>query len=441
MLLQLDDVKVKFLFFVAFVVVLITIVKCARDVDAVMSPTGTTITQNRLPSKAATRAATFSYFGLSGMSNATFSRREHELFDKTIATSDSANRQRIVGRCENRGLYLGTGDLGAYDCAKACNSSNYEYTYVPRDAAYVMKFFALEKYGAYCLPTEMAKCNLRTGSIVRTATGGWACRPTWPRFAGGRYANEIRVCNGQVVDRIASPTEPRLYVNFIPDDVLPVSIESGPIDERLSSGEFRFACASEHPELAASIVDDMGNPFITTPEVSRLHQTRNVCNNLLFRGPTENAPNFLTGDCNCLSDPSIVPFGRIRTRSGTSANKTDIECSPCIFGPMKNVDADHSVFNVPRRCLKTFHYSARLAPISNSTGNRVANEDSVLFVDLLPCGTTELSTLSKSCVNALLYASKFDFPSRFAFKIIDRATNLLSLQDSVSFDDLIVKKG
>lgn len=400
---------------IAILVIIVTIVKCTRELSSSIQPSRNR-SATQPPTTQATEAASFSYFGLPGMVNASYAKREHRLFDKTIATSDLANKDRIVERCESQGLYLGSADLGVHDCSKACNSSNYDYAYVPYQAVYTMNFFALEKPGAYCLPTEMAKCNLRTGSIVRTSTGGWACRAMWPRIAGGQNANEIRVCNGQLVDRISSIAAPRLYVDLIPRDILPITSEHGPEEERLSTGEYRFACADEHPGLAPAIVDDMHNSYIASSELPRLTRIRNVCNDLVYNGPTDNRPNFTTGNCDCTVNPSVVPFGRIRL-GDVDMDKTNIECSPCIFGPIKKENSDHGMFNVPRRCLKTFHYSARLTRTANRNSSPTA-EDVVLFVDVLPCGRSSFSQRGKACLNSTLYASKFDYPSHFAYNVM-----------------------
>lgn len=402
----------------------------------------------RPPKTAATLAATYSYFGLEGMSDTSFTQREHQIYDKVISTSDMKNSERIVERCEAKGLFLGDEDIGDYDCAKACNSPDYTYTYISPHSLYLAKFFARNKPGAYCLNTEINKCNTKMGAIIKTHNG-WSCRPQWPQFAGGENANEIRVCNGRIADRILSSSDPKIYTDLIPDDIVPIPLSLRPDTQTVASSDtsnkqqYRFVCADEYEQhVPSSKVDDMGNAYIEATEISRLERIRNICNDLNYHGPKHNKPDFATGDCKCV-ETNTVKFGRIRHNQMYTSN---IECSPCIAGliddgetSLNSNNRKYGSFNVPRRCIKIFHRNYRLVSAQSSYDddygqNKINKRDSSgaifvgnqqrllgtapLGIDILPCGTRTLSFKGKACLNGTLNVSVGGIPSPTAFSLL-----------------------
>lgn len=169
-------------------------------------------------------------------------------------------------------VFLGLADIYE-NCAERCRSTDYYYTYIDPKKSVVVNGKSL--VGAYCLPKEIAKCNLNTSFAV-VGLNGYKCISKFPILLGGSSGNEIVGCrNGRLRDGLE---------NLIYQDHVPYNIYIDDVDEKLQDGSFRFSC-------------DVDKDNIKLPETiaSRFEYATNVCTLLDPDGKVD----VKTGKCTC----------------------------------------------------------------------------------------------------------------------------------------------
>lgn len=165
------------------------------------------------------------------------------------------------------------------NCESFCGSSYTKKTLTEKN------LYAGLEPGVYCIPYELDTCHPHTGMIVKDAHG-WSCISKYPFVFGGADADEIISCNGDIIDRI-DPGHPVTYKNKIPREL---KIFDNPETEKNSIGEWRFVCPKRY--------DSMNNQYVST-DVSRLHEVRNVCAQMLVNDAARSIPDFVNGSCIC----------------------------------------------------------------------------------------------------------------------------------------------
>lgn len=122
--------------------------------------------------------------------------------------------------------------------------------------------------GAWCV-TATARCNMRTGYVVATASGV-ACKTKFPNMFGGESAATVVACHNQVYRATGSV----LYDYLRNEPVDPLTVAMTHEDELLPDGRHRFACKFSD--------DSHGNRYVANP-LNRFHPMQNHCNKTLFR--------------------------------------------------------------------------------------------------------------------------------------------------------------
>lgn len=134
----------------------------------------------------------------------------------------------------NDGLFLGHSDSQTIDCNDVCGGEGkYEYKYIDAHHRVVVNNRMLER-GAWCLPSELAKCNLNV-SYALSGIDQYQCVTAYPDIFGGSTGNRIVACLpfNSIIDRKTD----KIYSQYIPPNF---SIDD--IDERLDDGSFRYQC-------------------------------------------------------------------------------------------------------------------------------------------------------------------------------------------------------
>lgn len=137
--------------------------------------------------------------------------------------------------CGN-GRFLGESDDSSWDCSSICTGGSegqFEYKFIEEGHKVIVNNSIL-KPGAWCLPRELARCNLNI-SYALSGINGYECRTAYPLVLGGITGNRIVACApfNSIVDRKENVT----YRSFVPPD-----FELNSLDEMLSDGSFRFTC-------------------------------------------------------------------------------------------------------------------------------------------------------------------------------------------------------
>lgn len=185
--------------------------------------------------------------------------------------------------------HLGYSDV-LTDCTSTCGA-DYNYVFVDEGKDVVINKVRL--YGAYCMKSEISKCNLNT-SMATVGLDGYKCISHFPTILGGVNGRNIIACGGRMKDDLLGVT----YENFIPSNL---SLSSKGFDEVLSNGKYRFTCAT--------------GVAIPQSIATRLETERDICSLLDPQGSVD----FERSRCNC-------PKGHVIEGDETSI------CSACQSG-------------------------------------------------------------------------------------------------------------
>jgi hypothetical protein len=327
---------------------------------------------------------------------------------------DPSTQETPKSKCQSRGLYLGETDIPT-DCETLCESADFVYKFFST-ASFITEDTLLNKRGAYCVPKKVSKCNPFTASTINSVYD-WKCLPKWPSVFGGEDGNEIKTCNGSILDRLTG----QVYNQLIPIN-LPLT---DPFTEKVSwqtafgdtssssqqqhNDVYRFICTDDELNLEngrptkralnATKYDFMHNKYIAPYVFSRFERIRNQCASLIYNASEGIQPNFFTGNCGCIKGihGSLIASENIHGEHDTDAGEFDPNnivqrpyiCSPCIGGFNQR---QHYV-NVPRKCIKSFDTTFR----GQKHEKNIAN--------LLPCGVKTFSKPTASCLNGFTYPS------------------------------------
>lgn len=234
----------------------------------------------------------------------------------TAFNYDSAN---IFNRSCSGGLLLDTKNpKHIVDCSEFCDDGSdqqYEHKII-EDGQRVIVNRLLLKPGSWCLPKEIARCNLNV-SYALSGINGYECRSIYPEVLGGITGNQIVGCapfNG-IVDYL----EKKLYMGYVSP-----YIQIGDINERLvGDGQFRYRCYIPTESLA----DYM--PLSEMELNNRFQLTSNVCGAFDPVGRY----NIESGNCICRADSGGDTLVTTERRNKTSNVISQLRpCSTCTSG-------------------------------------------------------------------------------------------------------------
>lgn len=152
-------------------------------------------------------------------------------FDTLVSLGQTKNEMFLDNNfsCAN-GIFLGFFDVYE-NCAKKCQNDDYVYRFIHQEDSVIINSKKL--FGAYCLPTQVAICNLNTSSMV-LGTDGFKCISNYPLLLGGSFGTEIIGCKSKSIrDNLTGS----IYHNFVPNNL----IMNDP-DELIENGAYRFQC-------------------------------------------------------------------------------------------------------------------------------------------------------------------------------------------------------
>jgi hypothetical protein len=337
---------------------------------------------------------------------------ELQVVSYSVKYIDPSTQETPTSKCQTRGLYLGEADI-PFDCETLCESPDFVYKFFST-ASFITEHTLLNKKGSYCIPKKVSKCNPFTANTVNSVYD-WKCLPKWPSIFGGKDGNEIKTCNGSMIDRLTG----QVYNQLIPNN-LPLT---NPFEEKVSwetafgskptstqpKEVHRFICTDDELNLETGLptkraldatkYDFMHNKYIAPYTFSRFERIRNQCTSLIYNASDGIQPNFFTGNCGCIKGLHGSMVASENTHEENNGDLSEFDpndivqrpyvCSPCIGGFSRG---QHYV-NVPRKCIKSFDTTFR------------AQRQEKNIVNLLPCGVATFSKPSESCLNGFTYPS------------------------------------
>lgn len=163
----------------------------------------------------------------------------------------------------NDGIYLGPVDQinnsRSVDCNDVCGGDGrtYEYKFIDSHHKIIINNRVLER-GAWCLPSEIAKCNLNI-SYALSGINQYQCVTAYPELFGGSVGNRIIACSpfNSIIDR----KRKKIYSQYIPPNF---SIDD--IDELLDDGSFRYQCYIPDDNYRNLADFGLGNRFQLMPD-------------------------------------------------------------------------------------------------------------------------------------------------------------------------------
>lgn len=298
--------------------------------------------------------------------------------DTTTTTTTTKTRLRDCGNF----FYLGAANKWQ-NCSQICQNRDYEYKYVYANQNAVLANRRL--VGAYCLPKDVAACNLNT-SYALVGINGYKCVSRFPQLFGGHSGNEIVGCHSR---RLRDN-----MLNVIYEEYIPPGLVVRDLDERMPDGRYRFECVLLPNEIR--LPADYG---------SRFESELNVCGlNDNYRGRLD----FEAGMCTC--------------KNYAGGNKNNL-CTMCVSGweitsLTPNVHGQKYAYTVGRDCVDIDDDVA----VDNLTRISITEQPSArshLTSRIpIPCGHSTMKKIkllendknyddvtNKSCEHAILYAT------------------------------------
>lgn len=202
---------------------------------------------------------------------------------------------------------------------------------VCKDGEYIKRTinYAGFEPGPYCVPLNLSSCHPFAGIIVKDMVNKWTCMSVYPTVFGGRNADEIVACDGNLFDSAARKT----YHGQIPSDLM---IYSNPEHETNADGSFRFSCPIKN--------DHMNNPYIST-DISRLHTIPNKCARALFNDSGKSYPDFINGTCTCTN--SFVSYNNDRDPPYCAPMLKKTDTVQQFYEPCMNINAPFDMNTKP----------------------------------------------------------------------------------------------
>lgn len=212
-------------------------------------------------------------------------------FDTLVSLGQTKNEMYLDNNfsCAN-GMFLGSFDVYE-NCSKKCKNDDYVYRYIHQQDNVIINSKKL--FGAYCLPTQMAICNLNISYMV-VGADGYKCLSNFPLLLGGSFGTEIIGCKSK---KLKDNLTNSVYDNFVPNNL----IMNDP-DELLQDGTYRFECVLNLNEtfLPTSIGSRFESEYnicsILDPE-GRIdfEQKKCVCDNHVSKDPTRSCTRCVSG--------------------------------------------------------------------------------------------------------------------------------------------------
>lgn len=159
------------------------------------------------------------------------------------------------------GKFVGHTQDDDTDCSTLCKDFSGESRYMYMFFNKPVDLYGRKFHGGYCLPRRVTQCNETTSEIL-WQSGYYGCIPKYPHIL--TEFNRIVGCNGYLQDGLTNT----IYENFLPPEVVVQDI-----DERLTTGQYRFSCAKQ--------TDLIGNDMIRPNTKNRFTLIRNPCATLI----------------------------------------------------------------------------------------------------------------------------------------------------------------
>lgn len=202
------------------------------------------------------------------------------------------------------------------DCSRLCEDGSdqqYELKTIESGQRVIVNRTLLQP-GNWCLPKEIAQCNLNV-SYALSGINGYECRSIYPEILGGITGNEIVGC--APFNSIVDKEERKIYTSYVP----PHFHVGGDINQRLSNGQFRYSC--HIPNESQSEYRPLDELHLN----NRFVLTHNVCGTFDPSGRFD----LKAGSCICKTDGGVL-----QTRETVVADENAISqfrpCSNCTSG-------------------------------------------------------------------------------------------------------------
>lgn len=220
--------------------------------------------------------------------------------------------------CTDGGGFLGESydRFSNINCNEIClggSEDQFQFKYIDTNHRIVSANRKVLPVGGYCLPKEVALCNLNV-SYALTGINSYECRTAFPQLLGGITGNQIIGCApfNSFIDRKRNVS----HVQYVPPN-----FRIDDIDEKLSNGSFRYVC--QIPE------DVQYHDMASMGLGSRFQLTANSCSVFDRSGKFD----LQTHKCLCPNiKNSASIFKHNQENTSTSQNSFEHPCTSCTSG-------------------------------------------------------------------------------------------------------------